>query len=218
MRIGELTQLRKKHLIADKENIIVKIPASIAKLKKGRTTFFSIGASRLLRPLLRKVEDDDLVFGIKSDTNVAQILRRVLIKTGLDMKYETNGTFMINTHSFRAYGITKLSRHDPNFAKKIAGQKGYLDQYDRLNDKEKLALYQKYEIDLIIDDTAKLKAENEKLETEKSELEESKKESLKWEERYARQRRKQDREFYTKEQVSELLKKELDKFKQELNR
>ena len=116
------------------------------------------------------------------------------------------------------YNITKLSRHDPNFTKKIAGQKGYLDQYDRLNDEEKLALYQNYEIDLIIDDTAKLKAENEKLETEKSELEESKKESLKWAECYTRQRRNQNREFYTKEQVSELLKKELDKFKQELNR
>lgn len=45
MRIGELTQLRKKHLIADKENIIVKIPVSIAKLKKDRTTFFSKEAS-----------------------------------------------------------------------------------------------------------------------------------------------------------------------------
>lgn len=167
MRIGELTQLRKKHLIADKENIIVKIPASIAKLKKGRTTFFSKEASRLLRPLLRNIEDDDLVFGIKSDTNVSQVLRRVLVKTGLDMKYETNDTFMINTHSFRAYGITKLSRHDSNFAKKIAGQKGYLDQYDRLNDDEKLALYQKYESDLIIDETIKQKAKIKELQTEK---------------------------------------------------
>lgn len=171
MRIGELTQLRKKHLISDKENIIVKIPASIAKLKKGRTTFFSKEASRLLRPILRQIDDDDLVFGIKSDTSVAQVLRRYLVKTGLDMKYESNGTFMINTHSFRAYGITKLSRHDPNFAKKIAGQKGYLDQYDRLSDDDKLELYQKYEVDLIIDNTAKLKAQNEKLESEKSELE-----------------------------------------------
>lgn len=171
MRIGELTQLRKKHLISDKQNIIVKIPATIAKLKKGRTTFFSKEASTLLRPILRKIEDNDLVFGIKSDVNVAQILRRVLKKTGLDMKYESSGDFMINTHSFRAYGITKLSRRDPNFAKKIAGQKGYLDQYDRITDEEKLTLYQKFEDDLIIDDSEKQKAEIKKLESKKSELE-----------------------------------------------
>jgi len=136
MRIGEITQLRKKHLISDKQNIIVKIPATIAKLKKARTTFFSKEASRLLRPLLREIDDEDLVFGIKANTSVAQVLRRILIKTGLDMKYESSGDYMINTHSFRAYGITKLSRHDPNLAKKLAGQKGYLDQYDRINDDE----------------------------------------------------------------------------------
>ena len=40
MRIGELTMLKKKHLVLDKQNIIVKIPSTIAKFKKGRTTFF----------------------------------------------------------------------------------------------------------------------------------------------------------------------------------
>lgn len=177
MRIGEITQLRKKHLISDKQNIIVKIPATIAKLKKARTTFFSKEASRLLRPLLREIDDEDLVFGIKANTGVAQVLRRILIKTGLDMKYESSGDYMINTHSFRAYGITKLSRHDPNLAKKLAGQKGYLDQYDRINDDEKLELYQKYEIDLIVDNTAKLKADNEKLKQEKSEIQKVKKDN-----------------------------------------
>jgi len=81
------------------------------------------------------------------------------------MKYETTNRFMVNTHSFRAYGITKLSRHDPNLAKKIAGQKGYLDQYDRLTDEEKLELYQKFEIDLIIDNNLKLKKEKQILES-----------------------------------------------------
>jgi len=171
MRIGELTKLKKKHLISGNQNIIVKIPATIAKLKKGRTTFFSKEASRLLRPLLRKIDDDDLVFGIKSEVSVAQVLRRVLTKTSLDMKYESSGDFMINTHSFRAYGITKLSRHDPNFAKKIAGQKGYLDQYDRITDEEKLALYEKFEIDLLVDNSEKQKAEIRKLELNNSQIE-----------------------------------------------
>lgn len=163
MRIGEMVQLRKKHLILGKENIIVKIPASIAKFKKGRTTFFSKEGSRLLRPLLRKIGENDLIFGTSdnmkhSEINSEQILRRILDKSGLDMRYETNNRYMINTHSFRAFGIGKLSRHDPNFAKKISGQKGYLLQYDRMDDEEKLGLYQKFEIDLIIDDSEKQKA------------------------------------------------------------
>ncbi|KEQ57123.1 integrase family protein [Marine Group I thaumarchaeote SCGC RSA3] len=171
MRISELIQLRKKHLISNGENIIVKIPAQIAKFKKGRTTFFSKEASKLLRPILREKEDNDLIFGssenkVNSKLNSEQILRKALIRIGLDMKYETTNRFMINTHSFRAYGITRLSRHDPNFAKKIAGQKGYLLQYDRMTDEEKLELYQKFEIDLIIDNSIKLKKEKQILESE----------------------------------------------------
>ena len=177
MRIGEMIQLRKKHLILDKKNIIVKIPASIAKFKKGRTTFFSKEASKLLRPLLKEMKDDDLVFGSNenkhhAEVNSEQILKRNLIKVGLDKRYETNNRYYINTHSFRAYGITKLSRHDPNFAKKISGQKGYLLQYDRMDDDEKLELYEKFEIDLIIDNTEKLKLENMKKAEKITELEE----------------------------------------------
>ena len=99
-------------------------------------------------------------------------LRLALDKTGLDMKYETTGRYMINTHSFRAFGITKISRHDPNFAKKLAGQKGYLLQYDRMTDEEKLELYQKFEIDLIIDNSEKQEAEIQALNEEKDELKE----------------------------------------------
>lgn len=176
MRIGEMIQIRKRHLITDKKNIIVKIPATITKFKKGRTTFFSKEASKLLRPILRKIGEDDLVFGSTDIVKHAKVnsqltLKNALNRTGLNMRYETTGRFMINTHAFRAYGITRLSRHDPNFAKKLAGQKGYLLQYDRMTDSEKLELYEKYEIDLIIDDTTKLKAENVKLEKDKSELE-----------------------------------------------
>jgi len=164
MRIGELVQLKKKHLILGKPNIIVKIPANIAKFKKGRTTFFSKEASKLLKPILRKIEDNDLIFGTSdnvkySETNSEQILRRILDKSGLDMRYESNNRYMINTHSFRAFGITKFSRHDPNFTKKISGQKGYLLQYDRMDDQEKLRIYEKFEANLIIDPTEKQKLE-----------------------------------------------------------
>ncbi len=177
MRIGEMVQLRKRHLILTNKNIILKLPATITKFNKARTTFFSKEASKLLRPLLKDLNDNDLVFGSNdkvklAETNSEQILTRVLEKVGLNERYESNKRYKINTHSFRAYGITKISRHDPNLAKKIAGQKGYLLQYDRLTDNEKLELYQKYESDLIIDDSEKQKALIQKLKEEKSELEE----------------------------------------------
>ena len=168
MRVGEIVQIRKKHLILDKENIIVKIPSEIAKLKKARTTFFSKESSDLLRPKLKTLSANDLVFGshddgILAEQNSGQILRRHLKRIGLDMK-NSKGNNEINTHSFRAYGITKLSRHDENFAKKLAGQKGYLLQYDRISDNEKLELYQQYEPELTIDQTKKDKIIIEELE------------------------------------------------------
>ena len=155
MRIGELVQLRKKDLIIDKR-IIVKIPPSIAKFGRGRTTFFSSEASKLLIPHLKKLDDNSLVFGTNENPKHSEIicgsmLRRTLDKLGLNMKYETNSRYKINTHSFRAYGITKISRHDPNFAKMLAGQKGYLiREYDRMTEKEKLDLYIKLEKSLLI--------------------------------------------------------------------
>lgn len=125
------------------------------------------------------MNDDDLVFGSNEKshlalTNSEQILARILEKIGLNERYESNKRYKINTHSFRAFGITALSRKDPNFAKKIAGQKGYLLQYDRMNDMDKLEIYQKYEIDLIIDDSEKKQAEIIKLKDKNSELEKMK--------------------------------------------
>ena len=185
MRIGEIIQLRKKHLILGQKNIIVKIPPTIAKFSKARTTFFSKEASKLLMSVLKELKDSDLVFGssdnpkvsayqnkVNSQSATKQVLRLAVKKTGLTGTYESTGRYLINTHSFRAYGITKLSRHDPNFAKIISGQRGYLLQYDRMDDDEKLDLYEKLETDLIIDDSQKLKLENEKQKEEITDLQE----------------------------------------------
>jgi integrase len=175
MRVGELVQLRKKHVTDFGDNMMIKIPAGIAKFSKARTTFWSKEASSRLRPLLKTMNDDDLIFQKNENSQnaviaVEQVLRRALCRVGLDQRYESTGRFMINTHSLRAYGITKLSRRDPNLAKKIAGHKGYLiEEYDRIDDDEKLALYQKYEGDLLIDKKKIKDAKINELEQEKEE-------------------------------------------------
>ena len=67
MRISELLLLKKKDLEI-KKRIIVKILADNTKSKKGRTTFFSIEAQKMLVPRLRQLEEDDFVFGNNSKT------------------------------------------------------------------------------------------------------------------------------------------------------
>jgi len=127
MRRGEMLQLRKKDLIIG-ERIIIKIPARIAKFNKARTTFVSSEVQRMLIPLLKKLNDNDLVFGSVGvkDKNIGdsyeQNLTRYLEKLNLDMRYESTGYHKINTHSFRAWFITKVSRHDENIAKKLSVQ------------------------------------------------------------------------------------------------
>ena len=111
-------------------------------------------------PRLKEMDDEDLVFGTNQDTQTGVLeeityLRRLLQKMGINDKYETNGRNVVTTHSFRAFFITKLSRYDSNLAKYFAGQKGYLMDYDRLTDREKLDYYMKYEPHLLVSDKSR---------------------------------------------------------------
>lgn len=160
MRIGELVQLRKKHLNIHSARITVKIPAAFTKRRRARTTFFSKEVSVTLLPKLRTMGESDLVFGSSEDQYRAartemEYLRRILRRIGLGTKYPFNGRSMITTHSFRAYFITHASRIDANMAKYLAGQKGYLLQYDRPTDEEKLEYYLKLEPDLLVYDQSR---------------------------------------------------------------
>jgi len=141
-RIGELCLLRKRDLDLSTERITVTIRAKTTKKKTERTTFFSKEASSLIRAKIKNLSDDDLIFphSVKLLSNAGtmeqQTLGEYLVKVGLDMKYETSGRFKISTHSFRAYGITKLKRVDPALAYFLAGHKDkvYMEFYDRLKD------------------------------------------------------------------------------------
>ena len=155
MRRGEMLQLKKKDFHVGKR-IMIKIPALIAKFNKARTTFVSSEVSGQLISKLNKLNDDDYVFGSPNVSaqnlgdSYEQNLTRYLEKQNLDMRYESTGHHQITSHSFRAYFITKISRHDENIAKKLSGQKGYMLQYDRLTDEEKLEKYIEFESDLFI--------------------------------------------------------------------
>ena len=59
MRVGEMAQLRKRHVTDLGSNMMIKIPASMAKFNKARTTFWSKEATKLIRPKLKRLQDDD---------------------------------------------------------------------------------------------------------------------------------------------------------------
>ena len=63
-----------------------------------------------------------------------------------------------------------MSRKDPNLAKRFAGQKGYLLQYDRQTDAEKLAVYMEFESLLLVSDKARDQEKIRKLEQENARL------------------------------------------------
>ena len=169
MRPNEIMNLRRKDIETGKERLIIHVPAKFTKLKRARTTFFSIEAQEMLLPKLRELNDNDLVFGTgaKSNANTESInFLRLISRIGLDDRYESNNRHLLTLYSFRAFFITKLSRHDENLAKKFAGQKGYLLQYDRLTEDEKLQKYIEFEPDLIINQEQKLKLANKQQERE----------------------------------------------------
>lgn len=166
MRIGEITQLRKKHLVMGMDRIMVKLPPRITKTKTGRTTFFSSEVTSMIMRKIGKLKDDDLVFGtsenpLNAKINEIRYLSLLLKKMNISEKYENSNRSTITTHSFRAYFITKFSRKDENFAKILSGQKGYLLQYDRMTDKEKLEIYIKFEPNLLVYSDGENKKEGE---------------------------------------------------------
>ncbi len=163
MRIGELCQLRKKHLDLNKKRIQVNIPAEFVKTGKSRITFFSKEFNKLFRFKINQMNDNDLLFANNPRVrgavdNEIQNMQYVTKKVGLKN---------ITTHSFRAYFITKMSRLDRNLSFMLTGQDGYLLQYDRLDEDEKLEKYIEYEGDLLIFEA---RPESEELQKQKEQF------------------------------------------------
>ena len=178
MRIGEAMQLKKKDLDLSQERIKVNIPAEITKTRKGRSTYMSRETEKMLRPFLDDYADDDFIFDFGSTTDKSMRsaresnnLRTVLKRLNLDDRYPSNNHGKITTHSFRAYFFTLATRkHGENYAHRLTGHSGYLMQYDRMTEEEKLDMYIELEQDLMIYDQTKNELEIEKLQKDNKEL------------------------------------------------
>jgi len=149
MRPVEACHIRKKDL-EFKERIVIHIPAKWTKLKRARTTFCSKEVSNFIKPMLEKIGDEDTIFPYSFTSAIDVTFGRYRKKTGLDKVHDGNKRALITPMNFRAWFISKISRHDPNLAKKWAGQKGYLLQYDRMTPEEQLEKYIEFEPDLLV--------------------------------------------------------------------
>ena len=160
MRIGEAIQIRKKDVTVNLDRVTIKIPARITKTKTGRTTYVSKEASKFITLKLKSINDDELLWGTSENTESAlsadeKAFRDYLKKIGFSEKYDS-GRLKISLHSFRSFFFTKAARcHDENYAHKMTGHGGYLMQYDRLTDEEKLEMYLELEPNLLIYDQTK---------------------------------------------------------------
>jgi len=142
------------------------------------------------------------VFGSNEKVHAARMnevvnLQRFLKKADLDQKYDGINRRKITLHSFRSFFFTKAARiHDENYAHKLTGHGGYLPQYDRLTDDEKLEMYLELEPDLLINDTVRKDKKIEDLEKKNQRIEALEKRLTDYEKvmEYIRQNRIKDAE------------------------
>ena len=194
MRIGEALSLKKKDLDLIGARIKVNIPAN-TKTRTGRTTYLSLETEKILRPHLNRIEQEDYVFTKKNrkpdDSSVRRMLGRLVDKLELDDRYQSNNIRKITSHSFRAYFFTKSARkHGENYAHRMTGHGGYLMEYDRMAEDEKLEMYLELESELTIFEQTKNELEINRLRDKVEEIDELKQEVQKLRESQAKSDKK----------------------------
>ena len=194
MRIGEALLLKKKDLDLSGKRIKVNIPAN-TKTRTGRTTYLSLETEKILKPHLEKIGSDDFVFSKKNrpldQSSVRTMLGRLVDKLKLVERYQSNNIRKITSHSFRAYFFTKSARkHGENYAHRMTGHGGYLMQYDRMTEDEKLDMYLQLEPELTVYEQTKNELEISRLRDKVEGLDELKQEVQKLREAQAKSDKK----------------------------
>lgn len=170
MRIGEALQIIKKDLDFSLQRIMIRIKPEYTKTKSARTTFVSKECQEKIMTYFKDLDECDYVFTNSKANfkargrNEQMALSSALKVLGYNEKYSSNGFFKITSHSFRAYFFTAATRkHNENYAHKMTGHGGYLMQYDRMTEDEKLQMYLELELELVVFNQTKNELEISKL-------------------------------------------------------
>ena len=178
MRVSEMLHLKVKD-VTKLERYQIKIRADNSKTKTERITFVSKEAEPYLEYFLKNKSPDDLIFDY-SKSAFTHALQLLLIKCGLDKKYDHCNTNLITSHSFRAFFITNLGKLEGFFGHSLSGHDHYMSQYDRYSNEELLEKYMEGEQYLQIFDRknpAKLKKLEDKVENQQKTIERLEKEN-----------------------------------------
>ena len=156
MRIGETLALRKRDFDFTKDPVVISIPATYTKTKEARETFISSEARELVLRLVKRKNDDELVFTHQPDReqalyNEEMAFGKLRKRCELLEKYSDGKRFFVNIHAFRAYFHTKASKiHGQEYANSLDGHSSYLGQYYRNTPEERADMYHELEPSLLI--------------------------------------------------------------------
>lgn len=145
-RIGEGLQVKKKYFDFSVEPVKVLFPQSIVKGKKRkRYVFLTHETAGFVKPVLDKLEDNDLVFtdnprivwACAAERDAFNYMRE---KINMTDKYSHNRRYKKTIHSFRAFTYTQLKQTtgDADYAHGYIGHDRYLITYERIEESEKV--------------------------------------------------------------------------------
>ena len=145
-RIGELVQLRKRDLDLEKYPVEIKIQARYTKTKKARIAFITRETTPMVKRLLGKKQDDELVFGSNEDVDVAKAAEKTLFAYYRNQMvkdypefgeiYQSNNRHKKTIHSIRSFTATQCANAvDETWGHGYVGHKKYLGQYIRNQEK-----------------------------------------------------------------------------------
>ena len=165
--MGEALILTKKNIHLDENPVRITLRAEDTKTKQGRETYISNEAVEKLTPIIESVKDDEQFF-INSDnleyhvSNEDRCFGYLRDKLGFTEKYPNSVRYVVNIHAFRAYFHTKASqKHGVEYSNALDGHSGYLEQYYRLDAKNRAEMYKELESDLLIE-SVKVEADRTK--------------------------------------------------------
>ena len=165
-RPSEILQVRKKDVDVTQKRVKIRIEAENVKTRSGRSIWLTKEAGSHCIAKLKKLEDNDLVWGTNeyfsyAEKNESFQFGRICDKAGFTEKYKSNNFRMITLYSFRSFFFGKASDvHREGYAHNMIGHGGYLPQYDRMSDEKKLEWFLELEPKLLIDNAMSLKEEN----------------------------------------------------------
>ncbi len=154
-RINEAVKIRKSDFDLSNERIKVKIYQS--KNDETRIGFLTKECARMIKPLLDKINDNDLVFGtnIDADKSVvteSQCFRRVTDLLGLTSR-RRSGVRDYTIHSLRGYTYTQFTTElNSDLAHAYVGHEQYLDTYLNIPVEDQLKYFLKVEPKLFINE------------------------------------------------------------------